>query len=66
MNLNSKAADFDKLYETFLEWNGTGFSFDDFKYVTEMNNRADALANMGMDEVAAEASADAGEGEVRR
>lgn len=64
VNLNSKAADFDKLYETFLEWNGTGFSFDDFKYVTEMNNRADALANMGMDEVAVEANADAGEDEV--
>ena len=28
-----------------------------------MNNRADALANMGMDEIVTETSADAGEGE---
>jgi len=43
--------DFNKLYEKFLEWNGSRFSFEDFKYVTEMNNRADALANMGIDEI---------------
>ena len=51
VNLNSKSTDFDKLYQKFLEWNGTNFSFEDFKYVTAMNNRADALANAGIDEI---------------
>ena len=51
VNLNSKATDFDKLYEKFLEWNGGSYSFEDFKYVTEMNNRADELANIAMDEL---------------
>lgn len=48
VNLNSKSVDFDKLYEKFIGWNGSEFSFDDFKYITEMNNRADELANMGI------------------
>lgn len=26
VNLNSKSTDFDKLYQKFLEWNGTNFS----------------------------------------
>jgi Ribonuclease HI len=50
INLNSKSTDFDSLYEKFCSWNGTDFSYDDFKYVTEMNNRADELANIGIDE----------------
>ncbi|MGL4483777.1 MAG: ribonuclease H family protein [Anaerovoracaceae bacterium] len=50
VNLNSKVMDFDKLYKKFIEWNGDSFSYDDFLYVTEMNNRADGLANEGMDE----------------
>lgn len=41
----------DKLYEKFAEWNGARFSYGDFLYVTEKNNRADELANMGIDEV---------------
>ena len=49
VNLNSKKTNFDPLYEKFLQWNGAGFSFDDFKYVTEMNNLADALANKGIE-----------------
>ena len=40
-----------KLYEKFVEWNGAKFSYDDFLYVTEQNNRADELANVGIDEV---------------
>ena len=40
-----------KLYEKFVEWNGAKFSYDDFLYVTEQNNRADELANIGIDEV---------------
>lgn len=51
VNLKSEKTDFDKLYEKFVEWNGASFSFEDFKYVTEMNNRADELANIGIDEV---------------
>ena len=51
MNLNSKATDFNKLYEKFVEWNGSNFSYEDFMYVTEKNNRADELANMGIDEL---------------
>ena len=49
VNLNSEVTDFKKLYEKFCEWNGRDFSFEDFKYVTEKNNRADALANQGID-----------------
>ena len=51
VNLNSKSTDFDKLYEKFVQWNGSAFSFEDFKYITTMNNRADELANIGIDEV---------------
>jgi ribonuclease HI len=40
-------------YEKFREWNGDGFGFDDFLYVTEMNIRADALANRGIAELRA-------------
>ena len=51
VNLKSKSAKPDALYEKFLTWNGSGFSFEDFEYITEMNNRADQLANMGIDSV---------------
>lgn len=51
VNLKSKSTDFNALYEKFVEWNGARFSFEDFKYVTEMNNRADELANIAMNEL---------------
>ncbi len=51
VNLKSKSTNFNALYEKFVEWNGARFSFEDFKYVTEMNNRADELANIAMDEL---------------
>lgn len=51
VNLNSKQTDFNKLYNKFVEWNGAQFSFEDFQYVTKMNNRADELANIGIDEI---------------
>ena len=51
VNLNSKNTSFDNLYEKFVEWNGGQFSYEDFLYVTEKNNRADLLANMGIDEL---------------
>lgn len=50
VNLNSKVTDFDKLYNKFVEWNGPSFSYEDFEYITKMNNRADELANLGIDE----------------
>lgn len=50
VNLNSKTTDFDSLYENFIKWNGTDFAFEDFKYITRMNNRADELANMGIEQ----------------
>ena len=49
VNLNSKTTDFQKLYEKFTEWNGPAFSYEEFKYITEKNNRADQLANQGID-----------------
>lgn len=51
VNLDSKNTDAEKLYEKFLEWNGTGFSFEEFIHVIDMNNRADELANIGIDEI---------------
>lgn len=51
VNLNSKVTDFDALYEKFCQWNGEGFSYDDFLYITKMNNRADELCNIAMDEI---------------
>ncbi|MDO4486415.1 MAG: ribonuclease H [Bacillota bacterium] len=51
VNISSTQTDFDKLYHKFTEWNGAEFSFEDFIYVTEMNNRADELANLGIDEL---------------
>ncbi len=54
VNLESKSTDFDKLYAKFVGWNGSRFSFDDFKYITTMNNRADDLANMGMSRIKGE------------
>ena len=51
VNLNSESVDVMKLYGKFCEWNGGGFSLDEFRYITEKNNRADELANEGIDEL---------------
>lgn len=51
VSLNSTPAELNRLYEKFVQWNGSGYSFDDFQYVTEKNNRADQLANRGIDEI---------------
>lgn len=51
VNLGSQNTNLDKLYEKFIEWNGTKFSYEDFLYATEKNNRADELANMGIDQL---------------
>ena len=39
----------EKTYDKFREWNGSRFTVSEFLYITRMNNRADALANQGMD-----------------
>ena len=54
VNLDSKTTDFNKLYEKFKSTNGNRFTFEDFKYITAMNNRADELANMGVSRVKGE------------
>ena len=51
INLNSKKTDADSLFSEFLEKNPGGFTAADFKYIVEMNNLADALANKGIDTV---------------
>jgi ribonuclease HI len=48
INTKSKKINLDVIYKKFVEWNGTSFSFEDFLYITEMNNRADDLANQGI------------------
>lgn len=48
VDLASPRTDKEALYRKFVEWNGAGFTFDDFLAVTEKNNRADALANRGI------------------
>lgn len=48
VNLQSKSVDKKALFLKFTEWNGDSFTMNDFEHVTERNNRADALANMGI------------------
>lgn len=38
-----------KLYKQFCDNNGRSFTYEDFLYITKMNNRADELANKGME-----------------
>jgi len=49
INLNSKKIDIDSLYSDFVQTNGSSFTIDEFRYIIEMNNRADALANKGIE-----------------
>ena len=51
VNLNSESTDLGKLYRKFLDWNGPDFSYEEFLYITEQNNRADELANVGIDQL---------------
>ena len=51
VNLSSESVNIMDLYARFCEWNGGGFSLDELKYITEKNNRADELANKGIDEL---------------
>lgn len=45
----SKTAEINKWYKKFLSWNGDQYTLEDFLYVVDMNNLADALANKGID-----------------
>ena len=54
VNLNSPNTDVDAHWKKFQEWNGSDFTREEFLYVTRMNNRADALANVAMDEIRAQ------------
>lgn len=49
VNLNSPNTDIDGHYKKFMAKNGNSFTKDNFLYITEMNNRADELANKGID-----------------
>ncbi len=49
VNLNSSQLDKEKLLKKFKEWNGDHFTMVDMISAIEMNNRADALANKGVD-----------------
>jgi ribonuclease HI len=51
VNLNSDRIDKETLYKKFIEWNGPHFTMEDFISITEKNNRADALANKGIDSI---------------
>ena len=48
VDLKSQKADLLRIYSKFIEWNGSLFSYEDFLYITQMNIRADALANFGI------------------
>ena len=54
VNLASKSTNFDQLYAKFTNWNGERFTYDDFQYITTMNNRADELANLGISRIKGE------------
>ena len=51
VNLDHPSTNVSAHYKKFVEWNGDRFTMEDFRYVTSMNNRADKLANMGMDQL---------------
>lgn len=51
VNINSPSTNLEAHFLKFLKTNGNNFSLEDFKYITRMNNRADQLANMGIDEL---------------
>lgn len=50
VNLEGKYETLLSLYEKFKEYNGDSFTYEDFIYITKMNQRADDLANLGIDE----------------
>ncbi len=51
LNVNAPSFDAEAEYKRFTEWNGAAFRMEDFLYAVEKNNRADELANAGIDSV---------------
>lgn len=51
VNIDNPSTNIDSHYKKFIKRNGSCFTLDDFKHITEMNNLADALANKGIDEL---------------
>ena len=51
VNLSSPNTNVDKHYQSFCKLNGPSFDLEEFRHIIEMNNRADALANIGIDEI---------------
>ena len=54
-HLSAKASDASKRkeYDRFKKNNGDGFTFEEFLKISEKNQRADELANLGIEEVRA-------------
>lgn len=44
VNLNRDENKLEVVFKKFIDWNGPEFDYDDFLYITKMNNRADHLA----------------------
>ena len=40
-----------KYFDKFLNFNKREFTFEEFEYITRMNNLADELANKGIDDI---------------
>lgn len=51
VNLSHPSTDAQKHFEKFRQWNGDHMTYQMFEHATEMNNRADRLANIAMDEL---------------
>ncbi len=49
VDVHGSEAKLKKGYERFINNNGSGFRYEDYLYITEKNNRADELANIGME-----------------
>jgi ribonuclease HI len=50
ISISSGDAKLKPVFKKFKEWNGDSFTYEDFLHITEMNNLADELANIGIDE----------------
>jgi ribonuclease HI len=51
LNLNGTESALAKAYAQFRKNNGSDFTHEQFLYIATMNNRADALANDGIDQI---------------
>ena len=51
VNIDHPSTNLENHYNKFCKYNGNGFSYEDFLFITRMNIRADQLVNMGIDEL---------------